>query len=217
MVAAGKAPSAWACTTTSHCYALGQANGPDNYGQWADINISCLYINNDSDNFVTNELWDQSGNDEYWEEDGAISGSLGANSGGNYYNRELFWADSRPNGGSFHFHPVATTGDQTWTVEMEYVGDDTWDLYSGNSWEVSTGQPLYSDSAHTTAGTEYTVNSGVDSMRDVGSVSSIEWEDSSGNWHLEGGSMGSGTAGPGPWISPSYSSSSSTVSWAGPC
>jgi hypothetical protein len=215
MVAAGKAPSAWACDTSDHCYAVGQAVGGDNYGELADINISCLYINDASTNFVTNELWDSANSNPvtYWEEDGAISGA-GTNG---YNNRELFWADSRPNGGGYHFHPIAATGDDSYLVEITWVGNDTWDVYSDGTFWTSTDQPMYSDGAVTFAGSEYTVNSDQDSMRDVGSVSSVEWQSSNGSWHLEGGSMSGVTLGPGPWISPSYSPSSSTASWSGPC
>jgi hypothetical protein len=217
MVAAGKAPSAWACTTTTHCYAVSLSNGGDNYGELATININCLYIKSDSDNFVTNELWDQSGNGKYWEEDGAMSGSLGANSQGKYWNRELFYADSRPNGGSFHWHPTAATGDEGWAVEIEYVGNNTWDLESGGAWWTSIDQPMFSDGASTVAGSEYTANPGQDSMRNVGSVSGIEWENSAGNWIPEGSSMSSGGEVGTDWIDPVYYPDSSAVSWSGPC
>jgi hypothetical protein len=218
MVAAGKAPSAWACTSVSHCYAMGQSNGGDNYGESATININCLYINNDSDNFVTNELWDQSGDAKYWEETGAMSGSLGSNSQGKYWSRELFWADERPNGGSFHWHPVAATGDESWAVEIAYVGNNTWDVYSGGAWYTSTAQPMFSDGASTNAGSEYTVNSGQAGLRDVGSVSAVEWENSAGNWIPVGGSMSSdGELGTDAWINPVYYPDSSTVTWSGPC
>jgi hypothetical protein len=218
MVAVGKAPSAFACDPSGgdHCYAEAQAGGPDNYGESANINISCLYAPNDEPNFVTNELWDASGNATYWIEAGAISG-YGYNNP-NYFTRELFYEDSRPNGGSIHFHPVEAVNPASYPVEITWVGDNTWDVWVDGLLYQSTSQPMFSDGAITEAGTEYTFASGA-GMRDVGSVSDVEWQSANGNWHDEGNSMAAVTpSGPGAYIdSISYAPSSSTFSWTGPC
>jgi hypothetical protein len=215
MVAAGTAPSAWACGLSNHCYAMGQASGPANYGQQATISINCLYAPNDGA-FVTNEMWD--GNGTYWVEAGAISGH-GYNST-TYFSRELFWEDSRPGSMNVHFHPVQAANPASYYVAMYYVGSNTWDL-DVNGWsEQSTGQPLFSGRVYTQGGTEYTYNSG-SGFRDVGQVQNIQWASSDGIFHAEGGSMqpvaGGQYANSGAFIVPNYNSSTSTASWTGPC
>jgi hypothetical protein len=221
IVGVGNAPSAWACSTASHCWAKAIAGGPDNYGEFADINISCLYIPNAvNGDVVTNELWDASGNYAYWIEAGAVSGYLQPSD--SYYNRELFYAYKSPDVYGFHSFPVQAAGDATYPVEMTWVGNNSWDVYVNTHMYTVTQQPMFSDGAVTQAGTEYSPAEDKDGIRDVGSISNIEWQSSNGNWHYEGASMheipaSDSVSGPGAWINPTYNTDTSTVSWVGPC
>jgi len=215
MVVAGKAPSALACDINNHCYAVSSAVGADNYGVGATISISCLYAPNSYPNFLTNELWDASGNEQYWVEAGAISG-YGYNNQ-NYYSRELFWEDSRPNGGSIHFHPVEAVNPANYYVAVTWAGNNTWDVDVNGNQYASTSQPMFSGGAVTLAGTEYTFNQG-NGMRDIGHVYDVEWRSANGNWHPQNASMGADLpSGPSAYITPTYDASTSSVSWTGPC
>jgi len=223
MIVIGRAPAASAAESCSnsnspndHCYAISIASGPANYGGYGELYINCLYMP-DNGYRVSNEIWDVSSSGTDWTEVGVISGTAYS---GRYYSKEWYWADSRPSGGSYHEHEIGSTANTgtVYPVETTYVGDNTWDIYGGNSFTkigVSTSQPE-SSSGSSEFGTEYTAPSG-NGMRDIGTVYSNEWESSNGDWHSEGSLARAVEGGPGAYISPSYNSSSSYVDWSGPC
>lgn len=217
MVATGKAPAAWACDSSyyDHCYAVAAASGPGNYGGYGEISDPCLYMPNDGADHVSAEIWDMSSNEEYWTEVGITSG-LG-------YYHQWFWADSRPNGGGYNFHPVGgTASGGPLPVETTYVGNNQWYIYGGNSFTqlgTSINQPA-SSSGTSWFGTEYTVNPGA-GMRDVGTISNLEWESKAGVWYPENGLAQNRNYGPPPpntsWIFGNYNSSGDYETWNGPC
>jgi hypothetical protein len=211
---AWSAPAASACSTSSHCYAEESSSGGTNDGAYGELDLTCNYMPNNG-NFVTNEVWDSNDSGTDWTEVGIVSG-IGDN--GDYYSKEWFWADSRPNGGGYHEHEIgqtATAGDE-YSVETTYIGDNEWAIYGGNSFTeigTSTSNPDSSSGA-TLAGSEYTVANSSSGIRNVGAVYNIEWEGSNGDWH-DVGSAGSGYFN--GWIGGSYNASGSYVTWSGPC
>jgi hypothetical protein len=211
---AWSAPPASACSTSSHCYAEESSSGGTNDGAYGELDVTCLYMPNNG-NFANNEIWDSNDSATDWTEVGVKSG-IGYD--GDYYNKEWFWADSRPNGGGYHEHEIgqtATAGDE-YSVETIYIGDNEWAIYGGNSFTqigTSTSNPDSSSGA-TLGGTEYTAANASSGIRDVGGVYNIEWEGSNGEWH-DVGSAGSGYFN--GWIGGSYNASGSYVTWSGPC
>lgn len=216
MVAAGKAPSASACDINNHCYALAQASGPANEGGYGQLYYNCLYMPNNGE-FANQEMWDASTNATYWTEVGIKSG-IGYY--GNYYTKEWFWADSRPNGGGYNEHEIGSTapGSTYLPVETTYVGNNTWYIYGGNSFTqigTSTNQPD-SSSGLSEWGTEYTAGSG-SGIRDIGSVYNLEWEGQNGAWNSENGLAYDAESGAGAYITPNYNASGDYLSFTGPC
>ncbi len=222
MSAAGPAPGAWAaasCASSNgnHCYAEATDTVGQNHGAFGEIVANCLYMPNNSNSAsVTNEIWDASSNSAYWVEVGLTSGP-----GSNGYNyRNWFWADSRPGGGYHEHYPsISSAGSGTYAVEIYYEGNNSWGVTGGNSPTLlgtSTSQPV-SSTYYAIGGTEYMAasNSGI---RDIGHITSLEFQGLNNNWHFFGsGPGGSQNFGPGHYINGSYSSSSSTESWSGPC
>jgi hypothetical protein len=219
MVAAGNpsaASAAESCDINNHCYAIAEASGPANYGGFGDLYYNCLYMPSNG-NFANQEMWDTNSSATYWTEVGIKSG-IGVS--GTYYTKQWFWADSRPNGGGYHEHEVAGTapGTTELPVETTYVGNNTWDIWGGNSFTqigTSTGQPQ-SSSGTSQWGTEYTAGSG-SGIRDIGSVYSLEWAGANGSWNNEGGLAHAAELGSGAYITPFYSSSGDDLSFTGPC
>jgi hypothetical protein len=215
MVAWSAAPAS-ACSTSNgdHCYAIEYSSGGTNHGAFGELYVGCLYMPNNG-NRVNNEIWEENDPATYWTEVGVTSG-IAYN--GDYYNKQWFWADSRPNGGSYHEHEIgqtATAGDY-YDVETYWIGNNEWAIYGGNSFTqigTSTSNPVTS-SGSTDAGTEYTVNNASSGIRDVGAVYNIEWLGTNGVWH-DVGSAGSGYFN--GWIGGSYNASGSYVTWSGPC
>lgn len=200
---------------SDHCYAIAEASGGENYGGYGVLYYSCLHMPNNG-GFVDNEMWDVSDNGDYWTEIGVKSGT---SYGGSYYSGwEWFWADSRPNGGGYNEHEFSSASGGELQVETAWATDNTWDLFGGNSFDqvgTSTNQPL-SSSGTSEFGTEYTAGSG-SGIRNIGNVSSDEWENTSGGWQFEGDFASAVEAGPGAYITPNYDPSDSDVSWEGPC
>jgi hypothetical protein len=219
LVAAGRAPAAFACTNTNspddHCYAI-YGNSTADLGVAGNLDIVCSYMP-DNTYRVDQEIWDESTNGLYWTEVGVISG-VGYN--GTYYSKHWYWADSRPDGGGYNEHEVDGTAntETSYPIEIQWEGNDTWYAYGGNTYAqigTSTGNPL-TDSGYMNAGTEYTANSG-DGMRDVGNIADLTYENLSDVWYPWLSLAYPNSGGPGYWITPSYNTSTSTVSWTGPC
>jgi hypothetical protein len=97
-----RAAPADACAISSgnHCYGVAYwPNSSTNYGSTGNIEFHCLYDGSPSNSFTDEELWngtDNSGNLAYWVE---VGGAYGYPNGATRY---WFWADNRPNGGSYH-------------------------------------------------------------------------------------------------------------------
>jgi hypothetical protein len=215
---AGAMPAS-ACSdsnSSNHCYAQAtNFNSNTNHGVAGQINFHCLYQPNNG-NFATQEIWDASSAGTYWEETGIISG-VDPNS--NYDTKDWFWADSRPNGGNFHFHlaNIKANSDTTYPAQITFVGNQTWDLYGGNSF-VLLGQSINQSSTLTIdiGGTEYLGGSG-SGIRDVGNIYTLQRESTNNNWLNWGSGAGNGDLGPGNYINGSYDTDTSHESWNGPC
>jgi hypothetical protein len=98
------------------------------------------------------------------------------------------------------------------------VGKNSWHVLGGNGYSVigiSSAQPVGS-TGDVTGGTEYmgAANSGI---RDRGRIQGMQWEGTNGVWHLLGKSAAQDNFGPGHYINGTYSSSTSTTTWVGPC
>jgi hypothetical protein len=219
MVAAGPVPDAWAaasCASSNgnHCYAIGVVFIGQNHGAYGQIGANCLYMpNNGSSTTVTNEIWDSSSNNAYWIEDGLTSGP-----GSNGYNyRNWFWADSRPGGGYHEHYPsISGAGSGTYSVEIYYEGNNSWGITAGDSPTyvgTSANQPV-SSTDHVIGGTEYMASSN-SGIRDIGHISSLEFQGLNNHWYFFGGGGGNQNLGPGHYINGNYGSS--TESWSGPC
>jgi hypothetical protein len=216
-VLVGSAPGASAavsCDTTNHCYAESVSSGAANYGVYGYVYIGCSYMPDSGSNFVTSEMWDTGSANAYWTEVGVFSGL------GDYHS--WFWADSRPNGGGFNLHfpnlTAAGTGG-TYTIEINYIGSNDWDIYEGNSFTdagESTAQPPSTSSGTTIAGSEYTANSGF-GMRDIGNVAYEEYQNTGGTWHYVGGTAANEDIGTSHYVTSTYDSGTSTIDWTGPC
>jgi hypothetical protein len=215
IVAAGAAPNAMACSNPSsdHCYA--EAEDDDigtNNGAYAILDVGCMYA--PSDVRLNDTLWDWTGSD-YWVEVGGLEG-LGYD--GNDHNKVWYWADMRPNGGSYHEHYYGSIDQSTYLqVQVEWEGSSTWSVFGGNGFTLlgnSTSQPNNSGSAgFGTAGTEYTGTG----IRDTGNISDIQYLDTNYNFHLWGSDGHQETFGPGHFVPGSYNNTVSTETWSGPC
>lgn len=220
MIIAGAVQQASACSDTNssnHCYAEAvNSNTNTNHGIYGQVDVHCLYEPNNG-NFATNEIWDADSTAHYWEEAGIISG-VDPNS--NYDNKVWFWADSRPNGGNFHFHlPNANQAntDTVYPTEVTFVGSQTWYLYGGNSFfQIGTSINQSSSLSSGRGGTEYLGGSS-SGIRNVGNVYTLERESTNNNW-LNWGQGGFGfNTGPDWYINGTYDTSNSHESWSGPC
>jgi hypothetical protein len=216
---AWSAPSAFACGTDEGdaCYAIANAVKAD-LAVYGEVYLTCNYVPNNS-TFVTNEIWDGDSAGDAWTEAGVFTGYAYNHSA--YYSKTWFWADERPNEG-YNEWPVSGASPTTNTyypVEIQWAGNNTWDIYGGNSTGMigqSTSQPLTS-SGSMDAGTEYTAPSGT-GMRNVGKVGSLQYESIQDAWY-SWGTLGKADAdeGPGGYVTPVYSPSASQVTWNGPC
>lgn len=220
IIATAPAPGAFACASPNgqHCYAQVVDSVGQNYGAYGNIYAGCLYLpNNSTHASVTDEMWDTSSDSAYWIEVGLTSGAAYNSSG--YAYRNWFWADSRPGAGyHIHYPNVGSAGYGTYAVEIYYEGSNSWGVIGGNSSTLigtSTNQPV-SSTYNIVAGTEYMASS-TSGIRDVGSVSGIEYQDTGSNWNYIGYGGSQENLGPGYYINGSYDGGSSTSSWSGPC
>ena len=216
VIIAGAAPDALAaptCSLSSHCYAIAyNKNTATNHGIFGTLNAHCLYQPNDG-TFVTNEIWDVDSSASYWEEVGLFSGDAGGNIG--YGNKNWFWDDSRP-GGGYHQHDSSTTAntDTDYRTKVEFEGNGTWYIYGNGDYShfgTSTSQSATLITGE--AGTEYT-NSSTSGIRDQGHISNLQRKSSSDTWYSWGSNAARYYNG---YITPSYDSSTNSVSWSGPC
>jgi hypothetical protein len=219
MITAVGVPSASACSDTNssnHCYAIWYNLNPNtNHGIYGVVNAHCLYEPLDGPNFVTNEIWDvASGN--YWEEVGLYSGA-GTNI--SYGNKNWFWADKRP-GDGYNEHDSSTTAntDTNYRAKVEFQGNDTWYIYgNGNYSHFGTSRSQSATLIQGQAGTEYLDDLGILKIRDIGQVGDLRRKSSGDTWYSWGSNAAPGDHGPGHYITSHYDSTSSTVSWSGPC
>jgi hypothetical protein len=213
MIIAGAVPDASAaCSPSSHCYAIAyNLNTSTNHGVFGTVYAHCLYQPNNG-TFVTNEIWDASSSAAYWEEVGLYSG-IGTNIP--YGNKNWFWADSRP-GGGYNEHDSSTTAntDTQYRAKVEFAGNNTWYIYgNGNYSHFGTSTSQSATLITGQAGTEYTSGS-TSGIRDQGNVSNLQRKSSSNTWYSWGNNASRYYNG---YITPSYNSSTNTVSWSGPC
>lgn len=209
-----EAASSCASPNGQHCYSE-ENTATKNEGAYGIITANCLYFpRNSTSASVTNEIWDGQSN-KYWTEAGVTTGQ-----GGNGYDsRSWFWADDRPGYGYYQHYPnVSAAGSGNYRLKIYYVGQNSWHVLGGNSYSVigiSSAQPVGS-TGDVTGGTEYmgAANSGI---RDRGRIQSMQWEGTNGVWHLLGKSATQDNFGPGHYINGTYSSSTSTTTWVGPC
>jgi hypothetical protein len=146
------------CAPT-HCYGYaGWFYAPSMHGGRADIFTDCISLDPydaDSGDFVTTELWvgtNGQGDGSDWVEEGEIFGR-------GHHDLRWFWADQRPNGGGFNYHPsgLSTNRNTTYTASIFYIGNNTWSVKrDGNfvSDNGSTNNPPPSNDLNT--GTEVT-------------------------------------------------------------
>lgn len=215
-------PQASACSDSNganHCYSVGlNLNGNTNHGVYGEVDVHCLYQPNNG-NFATNEIWDvSSGNPpNYWEEAGIISG-VDPNS--NYDNKNWFWADSRPNGGNFHFHlaPVKQANtDTAYPTEAEYAGGQTWNIFGANAFvQIGTSINQSATIIGAEGGTEYLGGSS-SGIRDIGNIYNLQRKSSSNTWYSWGSNAFDSDSGPGHYTTGSYNGTTSHESWSGPC
>jgi hypothetical protein len=179
--------------TDSHAFA--PANSPDcsqdchgvaqwspssqNEGSAANINAQCLWVADASANLVTAELWqgtDNSNGTNFWIEAGMTYGrGVGARRG-------WFYERSSPVNGRGTFFPAGTVNlGQTYSFRIFYLGnpnnDPQWTIDAPWGSPIIYEEPLYGKWLQ--AGTEVNTVSN----RDVGSITGLQYMDSSGAWH----------------------------------
>lgn len=207
--------TAHACdiSTPDHCYAQSVLANSDNHGIYGNLYVNCLYTPSPRSSLVTQEIWDDTENLDYWVEVGVIDG---LDYYGNTHNQGWFWADSRPNGGGFaqHFPGSQVTLDTSLPVQIQRNGSSSWNVYGGDSFHqigTSTNNPI--TMYYQTGGSEYSLNSGSD-LRSDGHVGGLEYQNSSNTFYYWGSDGGNDPVGPSYWISSSYDTGSSTASWS---
>jgi hypothetical protein len=106
----------------------------------------------------------------------------------------------------------------TYEVQILWAGNDSWNVTGANSFihmGTSTAQPLAAGRIMT-AGTEYTANAG-SGIRDIGTASRLAYRDGAGNWHFIGPNDGWDSSSPGNYFAHGFDSTTSQMSWSGPC
>jgi hypothetical protein len=219
VLAVAPASAAMACSLNSHCYAIGEDDMGHNNGALGTIYFTCLH-SADSSDFVTNEIWDNTGSggplNVYWVEVGVVDGVDPQTSVD--HTRSWFWADFRPGDTTINTHFPSGFGEAAFSTS--YPASIVFDGGSSKAWAVfggdsdvligtSTSQPNNTTDAY--AGTEYSDGQG---LRASGNVSALTWYDSNFGTHRFGANGYTRELGPNASIDPGYASSSSTVSWA---
>jgi hypothetical protein len=144
------APGPGNCGTLSdfstHCYAAAaqgtRASSLPVYmsGVGADLEVDCLAVANDADEFANWEMWistndtdpNSTADSGYWVEEGYTAGTV-YDARGNYAGFQWFWADNRPGGGyNEHFIQWATAY-QYKNVTFTYEGGPNWGVYLGGT------------------------------------------------------------------------------------
>lgn len=219
-LAVAPAPAAMACSMTDHCYAIANDSMGHNNGMTGMIYFTCLH-SADSSNFVTNEMWDNTGSggplNVYWTEVGVFDG-LDPQTTSTDYTRTWFWADFRPGDTNVNIHipPGFREADfsTVYPAKISFNGGSSkaWSVFGGDSdvfMGTSSSQPNNTTNAY--AGTEYTDGQG---LRDSGYNNDLAWYDSNNSAHLFAGNAAPWEKGPNASINPSYDHATSTVSWA---
>jgi hypothetical protein len=120
----------------------GSGNHPPVYlsSVGADLEVDCLAVANDADEFANWEMWVDTNDTDpnspnssgYWIEEGYSAGTV-YDSRGPYAGFQWFWADSRPGGGyNEHFIQWATAY-QYKNVTITYEGGPNWGVYLGGT------------------------------------------------------------------------------------
>ena len=215
MIIAAAAPQASACSQSSHCYAEAvNFNTNTNHGVFGALNVHCLYQPNNG-NRASTEIWDTDSGCHNWVEAGISSG---VDYYGVYRNKNWFWADKRPGYNySEHDKSVTASTDTTYSTQIEFAGNGTWNVYGENSFV------LYGTSTSNSAtivqgigGTEYEGGS-TSGIRDIGDVYNLERKSSSNTWYFWDTNAGNQNLGTGNYINGHYDMSTSHEYWNGPC
>lgn len=214
MTIIGATPQASACDVNNHCYAQAQnANGNTNHGVYGEPYVHCLY--QPGGNRANNEIWDTNSSASNWVEAGITSG---VDYNGTYRNKNWFWADKRP-GYNYAEHDTSVEAgtDTAYPTEIEFAGNDTWNVYGENSF-AHFGTSTNNSATIVTgiAGTEYWGGS-TSGIRDIGSVYNLERKSSSNTWYSWGSNAQNFDLGTGNYINGHYDGSTAREYWSGPC
>jgi hypothetical protein len=219
VLAVAPATAAMACTVSNDCHSIVEDDMGHNNGVLGTIYFTCLH-SPDSSDFVTNEMWDNTGSGgplgAYWVEDGVVDGVDPQN--GVDHTRNWFWADFRPGDTNINIHFPSGFGEAAYStsypasIAFDGGSSQAWAVFGGDSdvlMGTSTSQPNNTTDAY--SGTEYSDGQG---LRDSGNVSALTYYDSSFGTHRFGIHGYFRELGPNASVNPLYDNSSSTVSWA---
>ena len=215
MIIAGAVPQASACDQNSHCYAEAQNfNTNTNHGVYGILNVHCLYEPNNG-NFANIEMWDVNSSGNNWVEAGIKSG---VDYHGVYRNKNWFWADKRPGYNySEHDSSVTASTDTNYSTEIQFAGNNEWDVYGENSFvQYGTSTSNSATLVQGLEGTEY-LGSSTSGIRDIGNIYNLERKSSSNTWYFWGGNAQNYDLGTGNYINGHYDTSASHEYWSGPC
>jgi hypothetical protein len=176
------------CPLTSHPYSIAQMTSASYGGYTTVYVVHGSAADWTSGAFVDEELWvgtDNGPPGSNWVEVGYTYGNLTGYTGPG---PNWFWADQRPNGGSYNEHLTTFPNpsnywNQNISVAASYTGSNTWKVYIGGTHQgTSTANPGVS--GYLQAGLEACTSSGSSYLN--GSVDgSLEWQDYTGAWHSD--------------------------------
>jgi hypothetical protein len=121
------APSALACSPSSHCYGRVNWTTPASTytGSIAYLTASRLSVSNPNSQFITHEMWDVTDSVTAWVEAGLTVGPInGVNHG-----LAIFWAEANTVGSYAEHYVQNASLNTTYIVKISHSGSGSWGVY----------------------------------------------------------------------------------------